>query len=315
MTDRTLVTGARGFIGHALVRALARQGLPGIRAFRSPPNDQPPESWRDVNIGSINANTGWAPALKGVSTVVHLAARVHVMRETVPNPKARFTEVNVDGTARLARDAAEAGVKRLVFLSSIKVLGETTDRRDPFTEKDELNPHGDYATSKAEAEESLRQIAKSQGMEYVIVRAPLVYGPNVKGNFPVIMDWIERRVPLPLGWVNNQRTFLGLDNLVDFLSACLQHPAAANKIFHAGDNEDISTTELLHRIADALETPPRLVPIPGLLLRGLAAVSGQGALSQRLLSSLQVDTGKARRVLGWEAKVSMEDQLARMVKR
>lgn len=247
-----------------------------------------------------------------VLQVVHLAARVHVMRDKSSDPLTEFRRVNVDGTANLALQAAAAGVQRFVFLSSIKVNGESTELRRPFTADDAPAPEDPYSVSKHEAELLLRQIAADTGMEVVIIRSPLVYGPGVKANFESIMKWLCRGVPLPLaGVTQNRRSFVALDNLVDLIVTCLKHPAAANQTFLVSDGEDLSTAELLKRIGAAMGHPARLFYLPPGLLKLGAAVMKKPDIFQRLCGSLQLDIAKTRQQLGWIPPVSVDEGLRR----
>ncbi|MBD3649402.1 MAG: SDR family oxidoreductase [Pseudomonadales bacterium] len=311
---KALVTGATGFIGQALINRLVATDIVGVRALRTSSKLAPPNRWTDVLIGNIDGETDWDEAFDAVDVVVHLAARVHVTEEEEPDPLAAFRRVNADGTIRLARQAAEAGVKRLVYLSSIKVLGDVTDGRGPFTQTDSFDPRDAYAISKVQAELALREISTETGLEVVILRPPLVYGPGVKGNFRTLLDWVDRGLPLPLRAVRNQRSLLGLENLIDLISICLEHPDAAGQVFHAGDREDVSTPELLRRVGAALGKPARLFPVPEPFLYASAGVLGRKDQIQRLCGSLQVDSGKAREMIGWMPRVSMEEELARTVR-
>ena len=243
---------------------------------------------------------------------MHLAARVHVMNDKNPDPLAEFRRVNVEATANLARQAAAAGVKRFVFLSSVKVNGEFTEAGQPFTADDAPAPEDPYGVSKHEAEELLRQIAAETGMEVVIIRPPLVYGPGVKANFQSMMRWLARGVPLPLAAVTeNRRSLVALDNLVDLIVTCLNHPAAANQTFLVSDGEDISTAELLNRMGAAMGKPARLFYLPPTLLKLGASVLKRPGIYQRLCGSLQLDIAKTRQLLGWTPPVSVDEGLRR----
>jgi len=252
---------------------------------------------------------GWRAALAGVRVVVHLAARVHIMDESVKDPLSEFRRVNVDGTLNLARQAAAAGVKRFVFLSSVKVNGEATQPGYPFTEQDPPAPQDPYGISKHEAEEGLRKLAADTDMAVTIIRPPLVYGLGVKANFQSMLRWVNMGIPFPLGALNNRRSLVGLANLVDFILTCIDHPAAANQVFLVADGEDLSTTELLRRVGMALGKPARLIPVPTGILQLGAALLGKRAMVQRLCGSLQVDISKARELLGWSPPVSVDEGL------
>ena len=266
-----------------------------------------------VEVGDLDANTDWSVALTGVTSVVHTAARVHVMKDQTADPLAEFRRVNVAGTLNLARQASAAGVKRLVFVSSIKVNGEQTQIGQPFTEKDVARPLDPYGISKYEAEEGLRRIAKETGMEVVIIRPVLVYGPGVKGNFLSMMRWLHKGIPLPFGAINNARNLVALDNLVDLIITCLHHPSAANQIFLVSDGEDISTTQLLQYTASAMRVKSRLIPVPASIIQVVAKLLGKGEVAQRLCGNLQVDISKAHQLLGWTPPISASEGLRRTV--
>lgn len=304
---RVLVTGAGGFVGSALSPALRARGWRLRAAVR--PGGQSSAADEETIVVPFEDPSSWASALRDVDCIVHLAARVHVMNDTVADPLSAFRKVNVEGTLGLARAAADAGVRRLVFLSSIKVNGESTTGRAPFSEADVPAPLDAYGLSKFEAEDALFAVARESRMEVVVVRPPLVYGPGVKANFLAMMRWLQRGVPLPLGAIHNRRTLVALDNLVDFIVTCLHHPQAANQVFLVGDDEDLSTTELLRRLASALGAPARLVPVPAPWIRAAAALFGRGDVARRLCGDLQLDTSKARRLLGWSPSVTVDEGL------
>jgi UDP-glucose 4-epimerase len=262
-------------------------------------------------MGDLEPSTDWTVALEGVAVVVHCAARVHVMADTATNPLEEFRRVNVQGTLNLAQQAAAAGVRRFVFVSSIKVNGEATQLGCLFTADDAPAPLDAYGVSKMEAEQGLREIALQTGMEVVIIRPPLVYGPGVKANFAAMMRWLRRGVPLPLGAIHNQRSLVALDNLVDLIVVCLTHPAAANQTFLVSDGEDVSTTGLLRRMGQALGHPARLIPVPVSWLKLAAALVGKQDVAQRLCGSLQVDIEKTQRLLGWAPPLSLDEGLRR----
>lgn len=299
-----LVTGATGFVGRALCAELAARG----EAFRAASRRPVPGCFA---VGDISEDQDWGPALQGVDRIVHLAARVHVMDDRAADSLAEFRRANVAGTLRLARQAADAGVRRFVFASSIKVNGESTAEGRPFTADDAPRPQDPYGVSKLEAEQGLLRLARETGMEVVVVRPPLVYGPGVQANFRSMLRWVRRGVPLPLGAVRNRRTLVALDNLVDLLILCLHHPAAANQVLLAGDGEDLSTPELLRRAGAALGTPARLVPVPPALLKFMAGLAGKQAVADRLCGSLQLDIGKTRTLLGWTPPVAIDEALRR----
>lgn len=313
---RVLVTGASGFIGHALCNRLAAQGVQLIGAFRNTEGLDSSlanlVSMPCINIGDINQFTNWSPTIQGVDFIVHLAARVHIMNDSTSDPLAAFREINTGGTLNLARQAAVSGVKRFIFVSSVKVNGEHTVLGQPFHSNDSPIPKDPYAISKREAEEGLHEIAMQTGMEVAIVRPPLVYGPGVKANFATMMRWIARGLPMPFGAViNNRRSFIALDNLVDLLITCLDHPAAANQTFLASDDEDISTADLLYRLAIAMDKPARLFPVPLALLQTGASLLGKGDVAQRVLGNLQVDITHTKKTLGWVPPLSLNEGLWR----
>lgn len=307
---RVVITGATGFVGRALLARMVRttgwDPHPVVRAAAA----APPGTRALVVPEGLAPTTDWRGVLAGADAVVHLAARVHVMRETAADPLAEFRRVNVAGTERLARDAVAAGVRRFVFVSSIKVNGEWTAQGRPFRAADAPAPRDAYGVSKAEAEAALWRIAAETGLEVVIVRPPLVYGPGVKANFRALLRLVARGVPLPLGAVRNLRSLVAVDNLADLLLTAVDHQAAAGRTFLASDDEDLSTPELLRRIGRALGRPARLVAVPPGLLRAAGGALGRGAQVQRLCASLQVDVTTTRAVLGWTPPLTVDEALA-----
>ena len=306
-----LVTGAAGFVGGALVRRLAADhAFGGVVAAVRRKAMAWPEVVRQVQVGDLLPTSSWSNALIGVDAVVHCAARVHVMNDDATDALQAYREVNVSCTLNLARQAALAGVRRFVFMSSIKVNGEFTEAGQPFTADDVPAPEDPYGVSKHEAEQLLRQIAAETGMEVVIIRPPLVYGPGVKANFESLMHWLARGVPLPLAAVTeNRRSLVALDNLVDLIVTCLNHPAAANQTFLVSDGEDLSTAELLKRMGAAMGRPARLFHMPPALLKLGATLLNKRAIYQRLCGSLQLDIAKTRQLLGWTPPVSVDEGL------
>lgn len=304
-----LVTGASGFVGGALCASLVNHSPLRI----SVRDKSKTELFANVGIfeASISPDQNWTSALSGVSVVVHCAARVHVMSEEAADPLFEFRRVNVDGTLNLARQASEAGVRRFVFISSIKVNGECTDLGHPFTADQISVPSDPYGVSKYEAEIGLKALSKETGMEVVIIRPTLVYGPGVKANFLSMMNWLRRDIPLPLGGITkNRRSFVFLDNLVDLINVCLSHPAAANQTFLVSDGEDLSTAGLLDHMALALGRPSKLISVPAALITLGAKLIGRADIAQRLCGSLQVDIKKTKDLLGWLPPVSVNEGLS-----
>lgn len=306
-----LLTGATGFVGSAFLQHCLSQDIPCIAAVRSPSKALPAQVPQAV-VGDLSAQQDWSQALQGVEVVVHCAARAHVMQDTTQDPLAVYRAANTHATLNLARQAAQAGVKRLVFTSSIKVNGEWTEPGKPFTPDDSHIPTDPYGISKYEAEQGLKQIAQQTGLEVVIIRPPLIYGKGVKGNFASMVRWIQKGIPLPLGAVHNQRSLVALDNLVSFMQLCCVHPQAANQTFLIADGFDVSTTELLHKVAQSLGVSPRLIPVPVSWMRFVAEMLGKEAVANRLFGNLQVDASKATELLSWQPVVSMDEQLKKM---
>ena len=302
-----LVTGASGFVGKSLCEELLKRYVPFAPLSRFG------ETSRGRAIREIDGNTDWSHVLKGISTVVHLAARVHVMSDSNRDPLRAYRCTNVEGTMNLGRQVAAAGVKRFVFISSVKVNGESTSEGRCFRPEDPPAPQDPYGISKMEAEQGLRLLASETGMEVVIIRPPLIYGPGVKANFAALMRAVQRGIPLPLGAVHNQRSLVALDNLVDFIITCTTHPAAANQTFLVSDGQDLSTTDLVRGMAQASGVPARLLPVPVPILRFAARMFGKTDAIDRLCGNLQIDASKARNLLGWVPPVSVEEGLRRVL--
>jgi len=304
---KLLVTGVSGFVGQALATESIRRGLQVSGALRS--SIELPSGVGVCRIGAIDGETDWFSALHDVEIVIHLAARVHVMRENTENPLEAFRKVNVAGTEHLARSAAASGVKRLVFVSSIKVNGEETIDGRRYTELDVPSPKDPYGVSKCEAEQALHRIALETGLQVVIVRPPLVYGAGVKGNFAQMLRVLAKGIPLPLASVSNLRSIVYLGNFVDALVICATHPAAAGQTYLVSDGEDVSTPELLRQLGAAMGHPARLLPCPPALLKMAGRVLGRSEQIDRLLGSLQVDSSKIRSELGWQPPFTLQQGL------
>ena len=307
-----LVTGARGFVGGALVRVLSASGFEVVATTRGDSGTGPGENpgIKFVTIGDVTATTVWRETLEGIDAVVHLAARVHVMNESAADPLAKFRHVNVEGTRALAGVAVAAKVKQMVFLSSVKVNGEATDGRG-FLEDDPPRPEDAYGISKWEAEQALNEIAAAGSMEIVILRAPLVYGPGVKGNFSTLLRLCDSGIPIPLGSIDdNARSFIYLGNLNDAIRQALTRPEAAGRTYLVRDGEDLATAELVQRLREAFGRPARLGSLPPALLRAVAAVLGKRESAARLLGSLVVDDARIRNELGWAPPFSVAQGLA-----
>jgi len=310
LSKKILITGANGFVGQALCRTLKdfseyRLSL-AVRDIHNP-------SLRDLNgaeivgIADIGPETDWRKALEGVETVVHLAARVHIMNETASDPLAEFKQTNTKGTLRLARQASEAGVNRFIFISTIKVNGEEGQR--PYTEDDTPNPQDPYAVSKFEAEEGLKRIASASAMEAVIVRPPLIYGPGVGGNFIKLIRLIDQGFPLPFLSINNRRSLLSVNNLAHFLIHCIGYSKKIKGTFLLSDGNDLSTPDLIRLLAQCLGKKARLFPVPKGLMKGISSALGQRAAFDRLWGSLQVDICKARKTLDWTPKYTHQHEM------
>ncbi|MCK5355278.1 MAG: SDR family oxidoreductase [Methyloprofundus sp.] len=308
---KILVTGATGFIGQAVVMELLKQGFDVNAAVRKT-SPTLPEAVQQHSIGDLSALAENLSVFQGVDVIIHLAARAHIMNETASDPLTEFRKINTTATLNLARQAVEAGVKRFIFISSIKVNGEITAPGEVFQAEINAPPTDPYALSKYEAEHGLLSLAQSTEMDVVIIRPPLVYGPGVKANFASLIKWLNKGVPLPLGAVNNQRSLIALDNLVSFIIHCIDHPNAGNEIFLLADAEDVSTTELLQKISRALHKKARLLPVPTCWMAFIAKLMGKQAINSRLFASLQIDSSKARDLLDWKPVITMDEQLSKI---
>jgi nucleoside-diphosphate-sugar epimerase len=301
-----LITGASGFVGEALVfRLLVDMKFSPIAAVRGSTRFHGLCPIESFNLADARA----LPSMTTVNVVVHAAARVHVMNETAVDALAEYRKVNVEGTLRLARCAAESGVKRFIFISSIKVNGESTVAGKPFKADDPVHPIDPYGVSKYEAEEALKHLSQKTGMDVVIIRPPLVYGPGVKANFLSMLRWLNKGIPLPLGAIGNQRSLVAIGNLVDLIVTCIDHPHAANQTFLVSDGEDLSTTQLLRRLANALGKKPWLLPLPTQLLKFAASILNKQSIAERICGSLQVDISKNRVLLGWTPPINLDEAM------
>jgi len=307
---RVFVTGANGFVGRALVASLMQHDADVVASVRH--NDMHLYNGIKQVIHTVDSRTAWKVDLANIDVVIHLAARVHVMDDSELNPLACFREINTSGTLNLAGQASDAGVKRFIFISSIKVNGEITSLGNSFSPDDNFIPTDPYGLSKYEAEQQLLKLAKETGMEIVIIRPPLVYGFGVKGNFASLLKWMQRDVPLPFGAIHNQRSLVALENLVSFIICCIDNPKAANEIFLISDCEDVSTTVLLQKVATAFGKKALLLPVPVSLMTLAAKLLGKGDVATRLFSSLQVDSSRARDLLGWKPVITMDEQLKKI---
>lgn len=305
-----LVTGASGFVGPAACRALRAAGHHVIAAARRP--ETAPPGFETRQVGDLGPQCDWSSALNGIDCVLHLAARAHVMNDAETDPLTVFRKVNRDGTARLAEQAAAAGVRRLVFVSTIKVNGEATALGRPFRAEDAPNPTDPYGIAKAEAERELAAIGARTGLEWVVVRPPLVHGPAAKGNLAALLRGLRRGLPLPLGAIDNRRDLIGVDNLAHLLALTTVHPDAAGGTFLARDGEAVSTPELIRRLGRSLGRPARLLPIPPAVLGTVLGLMGKRSTYERLVQSLEVDDGTTRTTLDWHPPLSLDQGLARM---
>lgn len=312
---KILITGASGFVGAHLTRYLAsiHHELLSMTRSKDAILSIATEKIEWKQVGDISSLFNWDVYLKDIETVIHLANRAHVMNESDVNPLAIYRSINTDGTLQLARQAAAAGVKRFIFVSSVKVNGESTLPEQKFSPASENIPSDPYGLSKYEAEQGLKELSLKTGIEVVIIRPPLIYGPGVKANFLKMMQWVEKGIPLPLGSITNQRSLLGIDNLLDFISVCLTHPKAAGQTFLISDDHDVSTTELLKEIAAAMHRPSRLLPIPQFALEKGLILLGQGHIAERLCASLQLDITLAKTLLSWKPPYSFRDQISKTV--
>lgn len=303
-----LVTGAAGFIGAALVKQLIAQGF-AVRALVRRP--QPAQVDIEYFVADLSDNDSLEEACRGVDCVIHLAGRAHVLRETEGAPLDAFRLVNVDGTVQLALAAVSVGVRRFVFVSSIGVNGDNTPK-GRFDEKSVACPHADYAQSKWEAEQQLIDVCKNSSMEWVIIRPPMVIDSQAPGNFARLLKLVDRGLPLPFGKTTNLRSLISLQNLIELLQLTIVHPAAAGEVFLAADGGDVSTTEMVRALAQGMNRPIRLIPVPPILIRGVCMLLKKQRLYNQLYGSLQIDAGKAQRLLDWTPSESTAQALVRI---
>lgn len=309
---KIMVTGANGFVGKAVCAELTARGFHVVGAVRdaSVIGDTCTDLWKDVfSVGDIDCRTDWTSALAGCSSLIHLAARAHILNDTIEDPLAAFRETNVDGSVQLARCAARAGVKRFVFVSSVGVNGNMN--KQAFTESDTPAPAEAYAVSKLEAEQALAKELKGGGMELVIVRPPLVYGPECPGNFRRLLRLLSSSVPLPFGAIRNKRSFVGVWNLADFLATCVVSETAADQVFLVSDMEDVTLPDLLRGLGKGMGKTAPLFSLSPALLRALASATGKRGLYEKLCGNLTVDASHARTVLGWTPPVPLAEGLRR----
>ncbi len=306
--SKVLLTGATGFLGCSLVVELVNRQFNVLAAVRRL-TDFLPEIVQQEVITELSADTYWQSSLQDIDVVIHCAARVHIMNDKVSDPLSEFRAVNVDGTLNLARQAVEAGVKRFIFISSIKVNGEVSRDGYPFKADDKIYVTDPYGLSKYEAEQGLIALAENTSMEVVIIRPPLIYGPGVKANFHKLLSWVDRGLPLPFAAIQNKKSFIALDNLVSFIIHCIDHPKAANEIFLISDGGDVSTPELLRKVANAFEKKVMLLSVPVSWMKFVARLLAKEDMANRLFGSLQVDSSKARKLLGWKPVITMDEQL------
>ncbi|KAB7675539.1 UDP-glucose 4-epimerase family protein [Plesiomonas shigelloides] len=302
--SKVLLTGASGFVGNVLNAAMINnyQVLPVVRDKHSVDFDV------CVEVQEIDKNTQWVEALSGVHCIIHCAARVHIMNDSSSDPLAEFRTVNTEGTLNLARQAVEAGVKRFIFLSSIKVNGESTSNGEPFTAFDLCLPEDPYGMSKFEAEKQLIAIAKDSGMEVVIIRPTLVYGPGVKANFVSLMNLVSKGIPLPFGCITkNKRSLVSVDNLVDLIITCIDHPKAANQVFLVSDDHDVSTSDMVRELAIALDKPTWQLPLPIWCYKLVGKLFGRSDIVDRLTGTLQVDISHTKETLGWKPPQTLQE--------
>jgi len=309
MKPSILITGASGFVGKALLERLQHDAEFHITAAVRKRAPDFSDDIKCITVGNISADTDWTAALRNIDVIVHLAARVHVMRDEASDPLEEFRSVNLVATEHLARSAAQNGVKRFVYVSTVKVNGEETTLDSAFTEASSSSPKDPYGVSKMEAECVLLRVAKETSLEVVIVRPPLVYGVGVKGNFHIMINALAKNLPLPLKSINNSRSMIYVENLVDALILCASHPEAAGQTFLLSDGENVSTPDLLRQLGDGMGHPARLFSFPVGLLKLIGNLFGKSNQLERLMGSLRVDSDKIRRELGWHPPYTLREGL------
>lgn len=308
---RVLVTGANGFIGQALCRAMHHSGF-NLRAAVRQKDNRLPTEYEVIESGDVGPETDWQKELIGVDTVVHLSGKAHILKDTSDDLLSAFRRINVMGTEQLARMAVKAGVRRFIFISSIKVNGEGGSR--PYTENDAPDPRDAYAISKREAEDSLAHMAAQTGLQVVVLRLPLVYGPGVKANFKNLIKIVNSGVPLPFSGINNRRSFVYLDNLVSAIITCVTHPLATGEIFMVSDGQDISTPDLIKMIAFSMNKKPGLFYLHPRILKALCKIVGKSKEEEKMTGTLLVDSSKIRNLLNWKTPFSLEEGIKETVK-
>ncbi|WP_445404075.1 NAD-dependent epimerase/dehydratase family protein [Acinetobacter vivianii] len=309
LSTKVLITGSNGFLGKFLCQYLSNKDYSVIAHTRTP------QVFSQSNIQNINFDLNQNLEeldLKGVQVVIHCAGRAHVMNETAASPLEAYRQINVEGTLNLAKKAVQSGVRRFIYLSSIKVNGEEATQQKPFTAEDSINTDDPYGLSKYEAEQALKQLAQETGLEVVIIRPVLIYGPNVKANFKSMISLASKKIPLPVGCLNNKRSMVSVYNLADLIEVCLSHPNASGHTFLASDQDDISVKQLFEKLASLQNNKLIKVPVPKNLIFLLASLVGRSAMASRLCSELVVNTSKNTQVLGWKAPYSTEQSLAKM---
>jgi UDP-glucose 4-epimerase len=304
-----LLTGGTGFVGRSVLDALVKAQYQVVNVTRKT-NTSPRPGVQDFVIESLTGDIDWTAPLSDVDVVIHSAGRAHIMNETHSNPLQAFREVNVNATLNLARQAADAGVQRFIYISSVKVNGEETSAGRAFTSKDAPAPLDDYGVSKLEAEQALLELARHTSMDVVIIRPVLVYGPGVKANFERMLSVVNRKLPLPFRTIDNRRSLVFIDNLVDLICVCIKHPAAANRVFLVSDGHDLSIGQILKKLAVAMNKPSYVFAFPYTLLNVAAALVGKKEFLQRLCGSLQVDITDTRECLDWTPPVSIDEAFA-----